>query len=73
MAEDRGNSYARIVGVPPDDDDDDNIVSYQSLKQAASISWPHASSPASSSSPSAHSIIPVIRLMFAATHTAARS
>jgi len=25
MAEDRGNSYAHIVGVLPDDDDDDDI------------------------------------------------
>ena len=25
MAEDRGNRYAHIVGMPPDDDDDDLI------------------------------------------------
>jgi len=28
MAEDRGNGYAHIVGVPPDDDDDDDYYYY---------------------------------------------
>jgi len=28
MAEDRGNGYAHIVGVPPDDDDDDGDYYY---------------------------------------------
>jgi len=28
MAEDRGNGYAHIVGVPPDDDDDDYYYYY---------------------------------------------
>jgi len=28
MAEDRGNGYAHIVGVPPDDDDDGDYYYY---------------------------------------------
>jgi len=42
MVEDHGNSYAHIVGVPPDDDDDDRMwLVIQGVNEDAKMTVSH--------------------------------